>query len=287
MQQISEGVPLVSAVRRKDLNGVPPAPSEPGLRSAPLIRVDHLEVRLGDALVLDNVTLDIADGEFVCLIGPSGCGKTTLMNAIAGFVPPCCGAVISDGRAISGPGSDRGMVFQEYALFPWLTVEENVQYGPSLSGVTRQKLKEISDHYLSLVRLTDAARLFPKQLSGGMRQRVAIARALANRPRLLLMDEPFGALDAMTREALQEELLKIWDAERRACVFVTHSMAEAVYLADRIVVMRANPGAIHVIIENRLPRPRDRTSAAFFEETRRLNAALGEAIAASSKGRSA
>jgi ABC-type nitrate/sulfonate/bicarbonate transport system ATPase subunit len=250
----------------------------------PKVRIDHLRVQFGDFVALHDVSLDISDGEFVCLIGPSGCGKTTLLNTIAGFVEASEGAVLVGGKHVREPGPDRGMVFQEYGLFPWFTVEQNVQYGPSLKGIRGRDLQSISDHYLELVNLERVARLFPSQLSGGMRQRVAIARALANKPDILLMDEPFGALDAMTRETMQDELLKIWEVERRTCIFVTHSIGEAIFLADKIVVMAAHPGRISGVFENPMHRPRDRTSADYFEVFRALNERLRSEIAAAKRG---
>ena len=231
-------------------------------------------VSYGSHRALHDVSLAVRDGSFVCLLGPSGCGKTTLLNAIAGFVAPSAGEIVADGARIRAPGADRGMVFQEYALFPWFTIEENVQYGPRLRNMNKARLREISDHYLELVHLAENKHRYPNQLSGGQRQRVAIARALANQPNILLMDEPFGALDAMTRESLQEELLNIWEAERRTCIFVTHSIGEAVFLADTVVVMQAHPGRIQVVMENRLARPRDRTSDAFFAMYRRIDECL-------------
>jgi ABC-type nitrate/sulfonate/bicarbonate transport system ATPase subunit/ABC-type nitrate/sulfonate/bicarbonate transport system permease component len=201
--------------------------------SAAKVRIEGLTVRFSQFTALSDISLDIADGEFVCLIGPSGCGKTTLLNTMAGFEAASEGTLYVRGRPVSQPGPDRGVVFQEYGLFPWFTVEKNVQYGPCLKGSSRRELQKISDHYLSLVHLEHIAKHFPSQLSGGMRQRVAIARALANKPDILLMDEPFGALDAMTREILQDELLNIWELERRTCVFVRHSIGEAIFLADR------------------------------------------------------
>jgi NitT/TauT family transport system ATP-binding protein len=250
----------------------------------PKVRVDHLRVQFGDFIALRDVCLDISDGEFVCLIGPSGCGKTTLLNTIAGFVEASEGAVLVGGKPVREPGPDRGMVFQEYGLFPWFTVEQNVQYGPRLKGVRGADLQQISDHYLKLVNLERVARLFPSQLSGGMRQRVAIARALANKPDILLMDEPFGALDAMTRETMQDELLKIWEVERRTCIFVTHSIGEAIFLADKIVVMAAHPGRISGVFNNPMDRPRNRTSADYYEVFRTLNERLRSEIAAAKRG---
>ena len=245
--------------------------------SAPRVAVRALSVAYGAQVALEKVSLDVRDGEFVCLLGPSGCGKSTLLNAIAGFVRAAAGDVLIDGAAVTGPGADRGMVFQEYALFPWFTIEENVQYGPRLRGVAKSALQEISDHYLKLVHLEENKRRYANQLSGGQRQRVAIARALANQPKILLMDEPFGALDAMTREALQEELLRIWEAERRTCVFVTHSIGEAVFLADTIVIMKSNPGRIACVLENTVPRPRGRTSDDYFAMYRLVDEALRDA----------
>jgi ABC-type nitrate/sulfonate/bicarbonate transport system ATPase subunit len=238
------------------------------------VSLREVSVSYGDQLAVSRLSLDIRGGEFVCLLGPSGCGKTTLLNVIAGFRLPSTGSVAVDGIVVHNPGADRGMVFQEYALFPWFTVEQNVQYGPRLRGASKAELQKIADHFLALVRLQAKKDQYPNQLSGGQRQRVAIARALANNPRILLMDEPFGALDAMTRESLQEELLQIWEADRRTCLFVTHSIAEAAFLADTIVIMKSYPGHIHAVLENTMPRPRDRTSDAYFAMYRKIDAAL-------------
>lgn len=246
----------------------------------PKITVRDLTVRFGNVLVLDRVSLAVADGEFVCLIGPSGCGKTTLLNAVAGFIAPSAGEVVADGNPVRGPGRERGMVFQEYALFPWFTVAENVGYGPKLRGVRGERLAAITERYLSLVQLPHAADRYPRQLSGGMRQRVALARALASNPDVLLMDEPFGALDALTRETMQDELLRIWEVERRTCLFVTHSLGEAIFLADRIVVLASHPGRIAGTFEIALPRPRNRTAPDFFELLRSLSDTLRAEIAA-------
>jgi ABC-type nitrate/sulfonate/bicarbonate transport system ATPase subunit len=242
------------------------------------IHIEGLSVRFENFTAMADVSVDIFDREFVCLIGPSGCGKTTLLNTIAGFVTPSDGSVVVDGKPITGPGRDRGVVFQEYGLFPWFTVEQNVQYGPRLKGLRGRELKAISDRYLSLVHLEHTAKLYTSQLSGGMRQRVAIARVLANEPEILLMDEPFGALDEMTREALQEELLSIWDLKRRTCIFVTHSISEAIFLADRVFVMSTNPGRISNIYINKVKRPRDRTSPEYFQALRELTGQLREEI---------
>jgi len=245
------------------------APSA-GSGAGAAISIRGVEVRYGQLLALQTVDLDIRQGEFVCLLGPSGCGKTTLLNVMSGFVRPTAGAAFTHGRAIAEPGPDRGMVFQEYGLFPWLTVEKNIQYGPRLKGAGGDELERVADRYCKLVGLERFRKSYPGQLSGGMRQRAAIARALANQPDILLMDEPFGALDAMTRQVLQEELLNIWEAERKTLVFVTHGIAEAVFLADRIIVMSAHPGRIEHIVDNGIPRPRDRTADAHFELCRRI-----------------
>jgi nitrate ABC transporter ATP-binding subunit len=217
---------------------------------------------------LRRVNLTIDKGEFVCLIGASGCGKSTLLRIIAGFEQPSSGQVSLYEHAVSGPGSDRGMVFQDYALFPWMTVRENISFGPRQKGLPRARIREITDEYLNMVGLAKFAGRFPQQLSGGMKQRVAIARVLANECELLLMDEPFGALDALTREKLQQELLEIWERTRLTIIFVTHSVEEAVLLSDRVVVMTAGPGRIEADIPIELARPRE-VSAIDFNQVRR------------------
>ncbi|MEA1984482.1 MAG: ABC transporter ATP-binding protein [Euryarchaeota archaeon] len=209
---------------------------------------------------LDNVSLDIKAQEFVCIIGTSGCGKTTLLRIIAGLDTPDSGKITLDNERITVPDPRRGMVFQEYSLFPWRTVMRNITFGLEMQGIGKKEAIEAADKYLKLVGLEQFKSSYPYELSGGMRQRVAIARALANEPKVLLMDEPFGALDAQTRNLLQQELLQIWDKKGVTILFVTHSVDEAVYLADRIVVMSARPGKIKEIINVGLPRPRDRTS---------------------------
>ena len=215
---------------------------------------------------LHQVDLIIPKGEFVCLIGASGCGKSTLLRIVAGFERPSSGAVRVYDAPISGPGSDRGMVFQDYALFPWMTVRQNIAFGPR-----QKRLKEANDiagRYLEMVGLAPFADRYPYQLSGGMKQRVAIARVLANEASILLMDEPFGALDALTREQLQHELLEIWARTQLTILFVTHSVEEAALLADRVIVMTAGPGRVESDNRVRLARPRD-VSAPDFNETRR------------------
>jgi NitT/TauT family transport system ATP-binding protein len=214
-------------------------------------------------VALERVTLDVEEGSFTCLLGPSGCGKSTLLGMIAGFVRPSSGAVLVDGVEITRPGADRGIVFQDYALFPWRTVRQNVAFGPMIGGASKAQCRARADHYLAMVGLSAHGGKFPAQLSGGMKQRVAIARALANRPSVLLMDEPFGALDAQTRELLQEELLRIRELEHNTVVFVTHSIAEALVLGDRVVVMGIRPGIVKQVFDIRLQRPREASDAAF------------------------
>ena len=213
----------------------------------------------GDFEALRDINLSIAPGEFICLVGPSGCGKTTLLSTIAGFLEPSAGAVYMDGVRITGPGPDRGVVFQQYAVFPWLTVAENVRFGLRLAANQRspEEIDRISDHFIELVDLTDFKDSYPKELSGGMKQRVAIARSYAVNPQVLLMDEPFGALDAQTRHFMQESLLQILEKERKTVVFVTHGVEEAAFLSTRVVIMASRPGRIREVIPIDLPYPRD------------------------------
>ncbi len=212
---------------------------------------------------LAPVDLAIPKGEFVCLIGASGCGKSTLLRIIAGFEEPSTGEISINRKTVTGPGSDRGMVFQDYALFPWMTVRQNISFGPRQRGWPRQQIDKTADEFLRMVGLDRFADRYPNQLSGGMKQRVAIARVLANNANILLMDEPFGALDALTREQLQNELLQIWQRTGVTIIFVTHSVEEAVLLADRVLVMSAGPGRIAGDVRIDLPRPRDVSSPEF------------------------
>lgn len=205
---------------------------------------------------VDDVSLDIADNEFITVVGPSGCGKSTLMNLAAGLLDPTSGRVSLDGKTLSGPGPDRGVIFQQYALFPWLTVRKNVEFGLRLQKLPKGQRDERVDDVLDLVGLTRFADAWPKALSGGMKQRCAIARAYAANPSVLLMDEPFGALDALTRVTMQEQLLQTWTRDKRTVMFITHDVEEAVYLANRVVVMAANPGHIQQIVDIDLPYPR-------------------------------
>lgn len=205
---------------------------------------------------LDGLSLGIADRSFVCLVGPSGCGKSTLLNLLAGFETPSDGAVLLDGKAVRGPAPDRGVVFQEAALFPWLSVLGNVCYGPQRRGIPRATYLPAAMALLEQVGLARFAASYPNELSGGMRQRTAIARALVNDPQVLLLDEPFGALDAQTRSMMQELLLSIWEREQRTVLFVTHDVEEAVFMADRVIVMSRPPGRIMADVSIDLPRPR-------------------------------
>jgi NitT/TauT family transport system ATP-binding protein len=224
-----------------------------------------------DVLALEAIDLDIGRGEFVCLLGPSGCGKSTLLNAIAGFSLPTSGTIEVEGKRITAPGPDRGMVFQEYALFPWMTVEQNVRFGLTVKGVAKAEIAQTVEKLLRKLGLWGFQSRYPKDLSGGMRQRTAIARVLAVNPPILLMDEPFGALDALTKRNSQDELLRIWTELGKTIVFVTHSIEEALYLADRIVVMTYRPGTIKREIAVELPRPRDPASPAFNNLKRELS----------------
>lgn len=226
-------------------------------------------------LALKEASINIEQSEFCCLIGPSGCGKSTLLNILAGFLNPTQGEVRIAGRAIQGYGSDRGIVFQDFAqLFPWRTALENVAFGLEMKGVDKATREEKAKEYLSLVKLDGFIHSYPHHLSGGMQQRVAIARALAYDPEVLLMDEPFAALDAMTRENMQIQLAEIWAKTKKTIIYVTHNVAEAVYLADKVVVMSPHPGQIREIVVNDLARPRDALSPEFVDIQRHLTSLL-------------
>ena len=226
---------------------------------------------------IEDITLSVRDGEFMCLLGPSGCGKTTLLNLFAGFDRPSAGHVYLDGREIAGPGPDRGVVFQEHALFPWLTVRDNVGCGKRVGARSPGEQRDIVRRELARVGLEGFDGHYPHQLSGGMKQRVAIARVLANEPEVLLMDEPFAALDAITRALLQVELIRIWKETRKTIVFVTHNIEEAVVLGDRIAVMTARPGRVLGVIDVWLPKPRDVNSPEFNDIERHARELLGGA----------
>ncbi len=236
------------------------------------------EKEIGQTDAVRDVDLIIREGEFVCLVGPSGCGKTTLLRMIAGLADPTSGSIRLRGGPIEGPGADRGMIFQSFALFPWRTVRRNIEFGLEIRKVPKAERRRISDEYIDLVGLKGFEGAHPKELSGGMQQRVGLARALANDPAVLLMDEPFGSLDAQTRNLMQMELLRIWERMRKTVVFVTHSVDESVFLADRIIVLTARPASIKSIVEVDLPRPRDRASSEFANLRHRVLADLTEEV---------
>jgi NitT/TauT family transport system ATP-binding protein len=246
----------------------------------------HIEIRnvslvydtpSGRVTGVDGVSFDIEQSQFLCLVGPSGCGKTTLLNIIAGFLEPTGGEIRIGGEAVRGHGTDRGIVFQDFAqLFPWRTALGNVAFGLEMKGMSKAEREEIALKQLQLVKLEKFAQSYPHHLSGGMQQRVAIARALAYNPSVLLMDEPFAALDALTRDAMQRLLADVWRETRKTVVYVTHNVAEAVYLADRVIVMTPHPGRIKTEVPIKLIRPRDPLSIDFLECQRELLRHLGE-----------
>jgi NitT/TauT family transport system ATP-binding protein len=240
------------------------------------LRKEFIDIsREAEVLALSSIDLEIGEDEFLTVLGPSGCGKSTLLNIIAGFENATAGEVRLDGRPIREPGPDRGVVFQEYALFPWLNVSQNIEFGLRERGVPKAERQTRVSRQIATVGLDGFEGRYPHELSGGMRQRVALARVLVNDPKILLMDEPFAALDAQTRTIMQTELLRVWSTERRTALFITHNIEEAVLLGDRIVVMTARPGRIKEIVPVKLPRPRDVTSAE-FNEIRRYVADLLE-----------
>jgi NitT/TauT family transport system ATP-binding protein len=227
---------------------------------------------------IEGVSFEMESSEFLCIVGPSGCGKTTLLNILAGFLAPAAGEIRIGGKAVSGNGLDRGVVFQDFAqLFPWRTALGNVTFGLERKGVPRAEREEIALRQLRLVKLEKFANAYPHHLSGGMQQRVAIARALAYNPAVLLMDEPFAALDAMTRDEMQKLLADVWRETRKTVIYVTHNVAEAVYLGDRVVVMTPHPGRVKTTMRIGLPRPRDPLSVEFLEVQKRLLQHLSEA----------
>ena len=230
---------------------------ETGKKNVPEIEIQGVtksyETREGSFLALEEVNLDVEKNEFICVVGPSGCGKTTLMNIIAGLNPPSTGTVKVRGELVTGPGKGKGVVFQQYALYPWLTVEKNVEFGLRMKGVEKEKRREIAQKYIKIVGLEKFAKSYPKEL----KQRVAIARAYTTGPEVLLMDEPFGALDAQTRAQLQENLLNTWQQEKKTCFFITHDVEEAVLLSTKVIIMSAGPGRIREIVDVHLPYPRD------------------------------
>ena len=224
------------------------------------VKIDNVRrvfnTRNGEMIALNGVSLDIMENEFICVVGPSGCGKSTLLNIIAGLLEPTSGKVYCDGKEVTGTGTERGVVFQQYALFPWMTVKKNVMFGLNLKGIKGKEAEDIAMKYIKMVQLEDFVDHYPKELSGGMKQRVAIARAYAVNPSILLMDEPFGALDAQTRTQLQTELLETWEKERKTCFFITHDVDEAIILAQKVIIMSARPGRIKEIVDINIPYPR-------------------------------
>ncbi|PGH58818.1 sulfonate ABC transporter ATP-binding protein [Azospirillum palustre] len=243
-----------------------------------LLALDHITVRFQpkgkpEVTALDDVSLRVAHDTFAVIVGPSGCGKSTLLRLVAGLETPTSGSMTLDGQPIAGPSADRGMVFQSYTLFPWLSVRENVMFGPKLKGLAKAECEDIADDLIRAVGLSGFERSFPKELSGGMRQRVALARALANDPRILLMDEPFGALDSQTRQLMQELLLEVWQARRKTVLFITHDIDEAIILGDSVHVMTARPGRIKRSMSIDIPRPRNLdalTSTEFMQFKREI-----------------
>jgi NitT/TauT family transport system ATP-binding protein len=244
-----------------------PAIAKVGLREICLKYRTHTGDRL---LALDRINLEVKAGEFLCVVGPSGCGKSTLLHLIAGLQPPTSGQILVDGKPVEGPGTDRIMIFQEHGLFPWLTVGQNVEFGMKMKGVSRAEREEKTRYYLRLVHLAKFEKSYIHQLSGGMRQRVAIARALATEPDVLLMDEPFGALDAQTRDLLHDELERIWSETGCTIIFVTHNVREAVRLGDRVVLLTFRPGRVKSEFPVDLPRPRHLEDPAVARAARQI-----------------
>lgn len=258
----------------------PTGPATGGVHAIEIARVSKVfdDGDGGAVEAIRSTSLDVAEGDFVAIVGPSGCGKSTLLNMLGGFDCPSSGQVRVAGRSIAGPDIQRGMVFQDYALFPWLSVLDNVMFGLRKTH-TRSEARDAAMNWLELVGLRDFAGKHPKQLSGGMKQRVAIARTFATDPRVILMDEPFGALDALTRRFLQQQLLKIWSDHRKTVVFITHSVQEAVYLANRVVIMTARPGRIKLDEKIVLPHPRKITDRQFRDTEARIFEALDVELA--------
>ncbi|MEE8168887.1 MAG: ABC transporter ATP-binding protein [Candidatus Hydrothermarchaeales archaeon] len=244
------------------------------------ITISGIGKSFDDLVAIDNLAIEVDEGEFLGLVGPTGCGKTTLLNLVAGLERPSKGSIMIDGEEVLKPGFDRGMIFQEGALLPWRTVEENVAFGLEIKGVNGDERKKITQKYIDLVGLKGFEDSYPYELSGGMAQRVALARVLAYDPEILLMDEPFASVDALTREKLQNELLRIWGEMRKTILFVTHSIDEAVYLSDRVAVMSSRPARITEVVNIDLPRPREgsRSSKTFVEIRERIWGILREEV---------
>ncbi|OYT62843.1 nitrate ABC transporter ATP-binding protein [Methanosarcinales archaeon ex4484_138] len=240
-----------------------------------MLKINNLSKKYDKLIVLEDINLEIADSEFICLLGPSGCGKTTLLRIVAGLGQATTGEIILNNQKITRTNTCIGMVFQEYALFPWRNILDNAIFGLEMQGIDRETARNKTRKYLRLLGLEQFEKSYPHELSGGMKQRVAILRALLVKPEVLLMDEPFGALDAQTRNQLQTELLKIWSKDKKTVLFVTHSVDEAVYLADRVIIFSKRPGRIRKTIEIKLPRPRDRTSMEVNKVRSKVLRALG------------
>jgi NitT/TauT family transport system ATP-binding protein len=251
------------------------------------VSIQDLSLNFGNVKVLQSLDLDVKQGEFIVLLGPSGCGKSTLLNMIAGFLKPSGGEIRIGGKTVTGHGMDRGVVFQDFAqLFPWRTALGNVAFGLEMKGVGKAERERIAREQLRLVKLEKFVESYPHHLSGGMQQRVAIARALAYNPAVLLMDEPFAALDALTRDDMQRLLADVWRETRKTVVYVTHNVAEAVYLADRVIVMTPHPGKVKAEIRITLPRPRDPLSVEFLDYQKELLHHLGQTAAGKANGAS-
>ncbi|MHB9755755.1 ABC transporter ATP-binding protein [Streptomyces sp. BYX5S] len=278
MTELTKGIEKDTTTAPGDTMATPRRDAPAGRGAA--LRAERAGISFGDFQAVRDIDLDIPAGEFLCLLGPSGCGKSTLLSAMAGFIQVSEGTLTADGAPISGPDPELGMVFQSSeALFDWLTVRQNVTFGPRMRGRSRAEQDRAAEEFLGLVGLRHCADRYPNQLSGGMRQRVQIARVLANEPDVVLMDEPFGALDAQTRQVLQEETARIWRASGCTVVFVTHDIDEAILLADRIAVMTAGPAAsIKSLYEVDLPRPRDESDPAAVDLHHKLREDIGEEV---------
>ena len=248
-----------------------------------IIEIKNLNIEFSSenqkVVALEKINLDINKNEFICIMGVSGCGKTTLLNALAGFIQPTNGKILLKGNKIEGPGPDRAVVFQDDAVFPWLSVEDNIAYSHKIKSTYGDKEKELVKNYINLVGLEDFKKAWPRQLSGGMRKRVDLARAFSAEPELLLMDEPFGALDIMTKEKLQEELRKFWVERPRTIVFITHDVEEAVFLGDKVIVMTPRPGRIDLIIEPNFSKNRDmsiKSDSVFFDNVKKIRQRIND-----------